>query len=383
MAAGCTYQKRPAQTQQQLLERRAVDDAEGLSAGRELIGRLLDRTKSQYDEHVAKSTGAAPAVDILIISGGGDWGAFGAGFLKGWSKVPKDNPLAKPDFTVVTGVSTGALIAPFAFLGDEASAERVERLYRNPQKDWVKQRGALYFLPHHISFAAVPGLERELKDAVSPDLINRIAERGADGRMLLVNTTDIDAGTPRVWDVVAEAKRAQETGKRDRIYDVMLASAGIPGAFPFRVMDDTMYVDGGVTGNIIYGGRIGEEDSLPAQWQKRYPDTPIPKIRYWVLFNNQIRPLPQVTAPNWPAVVSRALETSTRSATLTAMRHLYAMSEVSRLKRKADIEIHRVEIPPDWFPPKPGVFIKETMNSLADLGERMGADPSSWETDAP
>jgi hypothetical protein len=59
------------------------------------------------------------------------------------------------------------------------------------------------------------------------------------------------------------------------------------------------------------------------------------------------------------------------------------MSEVSRLKRKADIEIRRVEIPADWSPPKPGIFIKETMNNLADLGERMGADPASWKTDPP
>ena len=73
----------------------------------------------------------------------------------------------------------------------------------------------------------------------------------------------------------------------------MLASAGIPGAFPFRIIDGQLYVDGGVTGNIIYGGRIAEEDSLPAQWQKTYPNLLIPKFRYWVIFNNQFRPVPK------------------------------------------------------------------------------------------
>jgi hypothetical protein len=149
------------------------------------------------------------------------------------------------------------------------------------------------------------------------------------------------------------------------------------------MIDHTMYVDGGVTGNIIYGGRIGEEDSLPALWQQTYPDVPIPKIRCWLIFNNQFRSAPQVTEPNWPSVVTRALETSTRAATLTAMRHLYAMAEISRLKRHTDIEVRRVAIPGDWIPPKPGTFVKETMNSLADLGERMGADPSSWQIDPP
>jgi hypothetical protein len=137
-------------------------------------------------------------------------------------------------------------------------------------------------------------------------------------------------------------------------------------------------VDGGVTGNIIYGGRIAEEDSLPALWQKNYPKLPIPKMRFWVIFNNQFRPMPQLTAPHWPAVIQRSLGTSTRAATATAVRHLFAMAEISRLKRKADVEIRVVSIPGDWAPPEPGVFIKETMNNLADLGENMGADPASW-----
>jgi hypothetical protein len=102
-----------------------------------------------------------------------------------------------------------------------------------------------------------------------------------------------------------------------------------------------------------------------------------------VIFNNQFRPVPQVTAPNWPAVVQRSLETSTRAATATAVRHLFAMTEISRLKRKAEVEVRIVSIPEDWSPPVPGVFIKETMNNLADLGEKMGADPTSWSDNNP
>ena len=79
-----------------------------------------------------------------------------------------------------------------------------------------------------------------------------------------VNTTDLDTGTSRVFDLVGEAQRAVASGQVDRVHNIMLASAGIPGAFPFRMIDNLLYVDGGVTGNIIYGGRISEEDSLPA-----------------------------------------------------------------------------------------------------------------------
>ena len=215
------------------------------------------------------------------------------------------------------------------------------------------------------------------------DKLRRIAKAGADGRLLAVNTTDLDTGTSRVFDLVGEAQRAVNSGQLDRIHNIMLASAGIPGAFPFRIIDGQLYVDGGVTGNIIYGGRIAEEDTLPAQWQKTYPNLSIPKFRYWVIFNNQFRPVPVVYAPNWPAVIQRSLETSTRAATATAVRHLFAMGEISRLRRKADVEVRIVSIPGDWFPPVPGTFIKETMNNLADLGEKMGADPASWSSEPP
>jgi Patatin-like phospholipase len=368
---------RPPVSQEDLVKLRTTADEESVAAGRKLLGRLIERTKVQYDRAVAEGK-QRPVIDILIISGGGDWGAFGAGFLKGWLKVPAQNALAKPEFDAVTGVSTGTLIAPFAFLGDAQSIDEIVNLYRNPQEDWVKQRGILYFLPDNISFAEVPGLEREMRKHFTADMVGRIAKAGVDGRLLLVNTTNLDTGTSRVFDLVAEAQRAADSGELDRIHNIMLASAGIPGAFPFRVIDEELYVDGGVTGNIIYGGRIAEEDSLPALWQKAYPNLPIPKFRFWVIFNNQFRPVPVVVAPNWVAVIQRSLETSTRAATATAVRHLFAVAEISELKRKADVEVRVVSIPPDWSPPVSGVFKKETMNSLADLGEKMGADPASW-----
>ena len=76
-----------------------------------------------------------------------------------------------------------------------------------------------------------------------------------------------------------------------------------------------LYVESGVTGNIVYCGRGGEENTVPAIWQKAYPNLLIPKIHMWVIFNNQFHPMTGVTPPNWPAVIQRSLETSTRTAT--------------------------------------------------------------------
>ena len=124
---------RPMQEQGYLLEQRRTDSEHYLSQTEERYRALLQGLKAQYDEYIAGRHPGAPVLDYLIISGGGDWGAFGAGILKGWGKVPQSEPLARPRFHVVTGVSTGALIAPFAYLGDDASIERIVSLYRNPQ----------------------------------------------------------------------------------------------------------------------------------------------------------------------------------------------------------------------------------------------------------
>lgn len=374
---------RPPVTRPDLVSMRTAGDEQWMTSTRAANRRLLERVRAEQIQVMAGARKDPPVIDVLVLSGGGDWGAFGAGFLKGWGKIPASHPLARPEFDVVTGVSTGALIAPFAFLGDEESIDRILNLYRNPDPDWVKQRGVLYFLPAHISFAEVPGLEREMRRHFTLDMVRRIADAGADGRLLGVNTTNLDEATFRVFDLVAEARRAVESGKVERIHDIMLASAGIPGAFPFRMIDQSLYVDGGVTGNIIYGGRGLEEDSILGMWTRLYPDAPPPPVRVFVIFNNQFRPVPEVTPPNWPAVIRRSLETATRASTTIAVRHLFTMAEVARLKYKADGQIYVASIPGDWFPPVPGVFVKETMNDLADLGEKMGADPASWSTSPP
>ena len=87
--------------------------------------------------------------------------------------------------------------------------------------------------------------------------------------------------------------------------------------------------------------------------------------------------------PNWKSVLPRSLETSSRSATVNAMRHLFALAAVSRLQYGVDVEVRYISVPDDWTPPRRGLFDREVMNALADMGERMGADPASWRTDPP
>ncbi|HKX39015.1 MAG TPA: patatin-like phospholipase family protein [Burkholderiales bacterium] len=370
-SAGCASPPQRAQRDPvELLAARRGEDTMRELERRALVDRFLARVEASSNR----------TIDMLVVSGGGDWGAFGAGVLKGWGRVK--GPLARPQFDVVTGVSTGALIAPFAFLGDDGSIERIVQLYRNPQKDIVTSRGWLFFLPDNPSLYVLPGLERELGTAIDRAFLERIVAEGAKSRALLVNTTNVDLGDNRVWDLTVEAQRAL-SGDEEQVRRLLLASAGIPAVFPARGIGEYLYVDGAITGNIIYGGETREAEGLVARWHAKHPRRPLPRLRYWVIFNNQIRFPPQVTAERWPDIMSRTTIMATQTSTLNSLRHLYAMAEVARLKYKADIEVRLITVPEDYVPSKAGTFVPQVMNELADLGERMGADPKSWRTEAP
>jgi predicted acylesterase/phospholipase RssA len=377
---GCaSAPKRPDRTMDELFAARKADDAARAKETREYMLQLLERVER---EATAPTTDIKVSkwrtMDVLVISGGGDWGAFGAGVLKGWGKVTGE--LARPKFDVVTGVSTGALIAPFAFLGDDESYDRIVNLYRNPQKDWAKSRGTFFFLPNNPSFFALPGLEREVRTALDRPMLERIAAQQGNGRGLVVNTTNIDFGDMHAWNIVAESKKALATNDPDRVHRILLASAGIPGIFPARDIGEHLYVDGAITGNILYGGRAS---SLSDLWAERHPGEPMPTLRYWVIFNNQLRFPPQVTKGRWPDIMGRATIMSTQTSTINSMRHLFAMAEIANLKHSGEVQVRVMAVPDEWVPPKPGTFVSEVMNELADLGEKMGADPTSWRTTPP
>jgi predicted acylesterase/phospholipase RssA len=378
--AGCASEpERAPRTMEDLAAARQADDLARENAARSLSEQLVHRAESKVK--AAKPGGPRPTIDMLVISGGGDWGAFGAGVLKGWGRVKGE--FARPKFDAVTGVSTGAMIAPFAFLGDDDAVERIVRLYRNPKPDWTQSRGWLFFWPSNPSFYAMPGLEREMAESLDRPMLERIAAEQPNNRVLVVNTTNIDLGDSRPWDVVAEARAELAGGEPGRVQRILLASAGIPAVFPAREIGTFLYVDGAITGNILYGGRIDEQDSLAVLWRKRNPGTPLPRLRYWVIFNNQFRFPPQVTPDKWPDIMSRATIMATQTGTVAAMRHLFARAELIHLKQKVDVEVRVMSVPESFVPSVPGTFQKEVMNALADLGEKMGADPSSWRDTPP
>ncbi len=331
---------------------------------------------------VAEDNGALPDrpwFDILILSGGGDYGAFGAGFLKGWGSVT-DHELRRPTFDMVTGVSTGALIAPFAFIGDDPSYERLVKLYSSPNKDWFRLRGLLFFLPGNESFLDNAGLRRDLEHNIDAEVVARIAAGSREGRVLAINTTNLDVGAMHPFELSAEAERAEASGDRSRMIDVLLASAAIPAVFPPVIIDGALYVDGGTTSNILYGANWLSPKAPLARWRERHPGAPPPRLRFWIIINNQVTAGPQIVQPTWMSITRASLQTTIRASTVTALRHLFSQTHAMQLEGY-QAEFRYTCIPADWVPPSGESFSKEVMESLANLGLKMGADPASWRRD--
>ena len=172
----------------------------------------------------------------------------------------------------------------------------------------------------------------------------------------------------------------------DRTIDVLIISGGGDfGAFGAAFLRGWSEIDGdgGITSNILYGGLVKREQTAMYRFNQLMPDEPKLKMRYWVLLNNQARTLPHTTQPTWPDVIARSIDISIRASTLTSLRHLFSFAEVLSLHGDGEVEVRWIGIPNEWRAPVEGIFEKETMNNLADLGYTMGKDPSVWNSEAP
>ena len=188
----------------------------------------------------------------LSLSGGGADGAYGAGILVGWTAHG-----TRPEFTIVTGTSTGALIAPFAFLGPKYDAV-LRKLYTDVSTaDLIERRDLLDILRNDSATSSAP-LRRLLEQYIDDAVVAELAEQHRRGRSLLIGTTNLDAARPVTWSVTRIAASGSPHA-RTLILDVLLASASIPGVFPPVMVEveadgrlfEEMHVDGGVTSQVF------------------------------------------------------------------------------------------------------------------------------------
>lgn len=338
---------------------------------------MLARLEAKHARHV--ETGAPFTFDILVLSGGGPKGAFGAGFLESWGTIP-DGPHARPQFDVVTGVSTGALIAPFAFVGTDEAHATISSFYANPDPKWAKKRGLLAFLPSHNSLFNTCRLRDDIREAVTPALIESLAAGSRDNRVLLVGTTNLDTSSGRAFDLgrVAQSPSAQED-----IVAILAASSAIPAAFAPVMIDGLMYADGGATTNLFIITFPDKSGPLE-QFKTRHPGRPLPRVRLWILVNQKLRPVQDVTAPRWPDVSRQALDSLTSMSQVLTLNLIHDMTERARREHGLEVELRVASIPQETAEQaSKAIFDRAYMNELLALGRAMGSDPSSWQTTVP
>ena len=207
------------------------------------------------------ATGPLPPAVYLSISGGGDNGAFGAGLLNGWTAHGD-----RPQFKVVTGISTGSLIAPFAFLGSDYDDELAAVYTSVTQEDIFNRRSMLSALTADGLGDTTP-LYKLIGNYVDAEFLARVAEEYRRGRFLFIGTTNLDAQQPLIWNMGAIAA-ANTPESAALFHSIMLASASIPGAFSPVMIDvevdgkhfQEMHVDGGTMAQVfLYPPAISNE----------------------------------------------------------------------------------------------------------------------------
>ena len=303
----------------------------------------------------------------LLVSGGGDDGAFGAGLLVGWTATGR-----RPEFQIVTGISTGAIIAPFAFLGP-AYDPTLRELYTSfGSDDLIRRRGLFEVLRGDSAFSTEPFarlLERYLGDAE----VAAIAAEGRKGRSLLIGTTNLDAARPVIWDITRIAMSGVP-GAKGLIHDVIRASTAIPGAFPpvlFKVEAkgvryDEMHVDGGVTSQLFLGPTGLEWRKIAERLRVEGP------AQLYLIRNSKLSPRWEPVSPRVAPIVARTISSLIRTQGIGDLAQIYLTAE------RAGMGFNLARVPADFDLEPDELFDPEYMRALFERGVAAGRDENSW-----
>lgn len=309
------------------------------------------------------------AMNLLAVSGGGEDGAFGAGLLNGWTEAG-----TRPVFDLVTGVSTGALTAPFAFLGPAYDPQLKEVYTGITLADVAESRGFVSAI-FNDALADTAPLFRTISKHLNEEMLAAIGRGYEEGRLLLVGTTHLDAQRPVVWNVGAIA-RSGHPGALDLVRRILLASAAVPGAFPPVMIDVTwegrsyqeMHVDGGAFAQaFLYPPAVGE-----ARLARRRRGERVREAHAWVIRNARLD-------PNWAETERRTLGIAGRS--ISTMIFTSGFNDVIRMYNRARIDgvaFHLAFIGADFDRELPAPFDQGFMRALFDYGFARGRAGGGW-----
>jgi len=310
----------------------------------------------------------------LALSGGGQNGAFGAGLVNGWTKNG-----TRPVFKIVTGVSSGALMAPFVFLGPDYDDE-LQEFYTNTSSKNIFSR--LSILPQLLggeSLLDTGPLQSMIAKLVDAEFLNKIADAHKNGRRLYIGTVDLDSQQLAVWNMGLIASSGRPDAL-DLFRKIMLASSSIPVAFPpvlFKVEADgrkydELHVDGGVKATVFYSAGVFNFESA----QKNSPRGPGREDIY-VIHNGQLGPVHDETRRTLASIAYRSIEVAAKSAVIGDLFFIYTGAQ------RSQSGFYWVTIPTEVSLESNEMFDPVTMRRLFEFGLEKAQRNDFWFNQPP
>ncbi len=328
--------------------------------------RVFEAEIAERDQQELRANGGRPRdriFHVLALSGGADDGAYGAGFLAGWT-VRGD----RPQFDLVSGVSTGALIAPLAFLGPSRDQD-LKRAYTEIDASQVFEfRGLAGLLGDGL--ASTAPLRKMVAGYIDERLLAEVAAEHHKGRRLIAITTNLDAQRPVLWNLGAIAASGDPRAL-NLFRDVVIASASVPGVFEPVLLESTvdgqhireMHVDGGTMANTfalpwtMYNNRLGRQGR---------------QLRLHVIANGRVDPEFQMVPESTLRIGARAMQTIMKAHNQSTLR------EIRRLADSNGGHFQLTSIERDFTVPYDKPFQRPYMNALYDYGYARGRVGSAW-----
>lgn len=338
-----------------------------------VAARLEQYTKvyaGYYDQHHEY-----PPLSYLAISGGAYDGAFGAGLLSGWTEHGD-----RPDFALVTGVSTGALIAPFAFIGPKYDGE-LKTFFTKTRSDnifawsvWKVVAG----LSGGLAVTDNSPLAKRIEQVITPQVLAEIAEQNKRGKQLLIGTTNVEAQRGVIWDI-GKIASSGNPGALKLVHQIMLASASVPGLFKpvfihvtaGGVRYDEIHADGGITSQVFaYPMKLNR--SIVEGMKRLHLQRDL-----YIVRNSKITPEYQAMQPGIFSLTARSVETLIKYQGLGDLYRLYVSTQ------RDGVGYHLATIPASFHSESKELFDPDYMGALFDVGYRMGGEPRAWAQNPP
>lgn len=309
--------------------------------------------------------------DMLVLSSGGVNGAFGAGVLTAWTDRGD-----RPDFRCVSGVSVGALMAPFAFAGPEYD-DRLEELFRRIEpSDMHQEKGVLSSVLWDESLMDNSPLRASIAAAVDHDLMRAVAERHAEGRRCWIGSTNLDVGHFVVWDLGAIASHGTDEAL-ELMRDVLTASASIPVAYPpvrFRHADrDELHVDGAVIRPLFIPQNVFDGYLSAERAGMNWDDV---DATLYVIHNAALRPTPAAIQRETLSIAMRTVTMMSYTMASEHVLHLYMLTRAWGAEFRFLTVPDGLELAVDSFTP-------DDTEKLFLLGQGLMGGENAWSSTPP